>query len=249
MAILIIQHAESCAPGLLGDALSRFGQRTVIVRTDRGQSLPADLGDVHGVVSLGGPQSANDAEPWVAQETALLKLAHQTGVPILGLCLGAQLLARALGGTVARMPKPELGWAQMSNVSVDKEDALFTGLPWKQTYFCWHEEFVSKLPEGATVLQRNEACPVQAYRVGPWSYGIQYHPEWNRQTILKEIGQATEQELAAAGTTAELLRQGTHDHYESAERMARKIFELCNLMLFPASRLQPGLVARSPLHH
>jgi GMP synthase-like glutamine amidotransferase len=159
------------------------------------------------------------------------------------------MLATALGGTVSAMPKPELGWIQVQNVSVDKEDAMLTGLPWTQTYFSWHQEIVSTLPEGATVLQRNAACPVQAYRVGPWSYGFQYHPEWNRQTILKEIGEATEQELAAAGTTAEIMRQGTNDHYATAERMAGKIFELCNLMLFPSSRLQSGLAARSPLHH
>jgi GMP synthase-like glutamine amidotransferase len=249
MAILILQHSDSCTPGLLGASLRRHGQRTRLVRVAAGEALPPDLDDVHGVISLGGPQSANDTAPWVAAELALLKEAHDARVPVLGICLGAQMLARALGGEVGRMPRAEIGWVEVQNTAVDKEDPLLAGLPWTRTVFAWHNECVARPPEGATILQRNAACAVQAYRVGAWTYGIQYHPEWNRDTILAEIAGATAEELAAAGASAEALRQATAEHAPTAERHAERMFEACNTVLFPASALQPGLAARSPLHH
>ena len=99
------------------------------------------------------------------------------------------------------------------------------------------------------VIRKNAACAVQAYRVGPWSYGIQYHPEWSRETILKEVADATPEELAAAGTTANDVRQATTEHAATAARQSERMFDLCNLVLFPTSQLQTGLAARSPLHH
>lgn len=249
MAILVIQHADSCGLGLLGESLRQFGQRTAIVRPDKGQALPQDLEDLHGIVSLGGPQSVNDALPWVEPETKLLRLAHEASVPVLGLCLGAQLLSVALGGKVSRLPKPLYGWTDVQTAAVDRDDVLMAGVPWKTPVFCWNNEGVTTLPEGATVLQRSAACAVQSYRVGSWSYGIQYHPEWDKRRMLDEIGTATAAELAATGATAESLRAATNEHAANSERLAARFFEMCNLMLFPSSRLQPGLAARSPLHH
>ncbi|MBL9140759.1 MAG: hypothetical protein JNK53_02730 [Phycisphaerae bacterium] len=109
---------------------------------------------------------------------------------------------------------------------------------------------MSTLPDGATVLQKNDACAVQAFRVGPWSYGLQYHPEWSRETILNELADPTNaDELAKAGTSANDVRQATTEHAPMAERQSDRMFDQCNLVLFPASRLQSGLEARSPLHH
>jgi GMP synthase (glutamine-hydrolysing) len=249
MALLIIQHSDSCTTGLLGDSLRRFGQRIRTVRVDRSEPLPANLEDIHGVVSLGGPQSANDSHAWIADELALLKAAHSAGIPILGICLGCQLLAKALGGQVARMDRPEIGWVKVTNTSIDKEDPLLAGLPWTQTVFAWHHDHVSVLPEGAALLQRSAACNVQAFRMGPWSYGIQYHPEWSRAMIQAEIAGASQDELAKAGVTADALRQATAEEVPGAERRSARMFELCNLVLFPATSLQTGLEARSPLHH
>jgi GMP synthase-like glutamine amidotransferase len=113
MAILVLQHSRHSGTGHLGAALRTFGQRTRTVRIDEGQALPPDLDDVHGLVSLGGPQSANDGGSWVEQELALIREAHERKVPFLGLCLGAQMLAKALGGEVARMAAPEFGWTHV----------------------------------------------------------------------------------------------------------------------------------------
>jgi GMP synthase-like glutamine amidotransferase len=249
MAILVIQHSKISDPGHLGAALRAHGQRARTVRIDLGQALPPDLDDVHGLVSLGGPQSANDTQPWVAQELALIKDAHERGIPFLGLCLGAQMLAKALGGEVTKMAKPELGWTPVRAGGIGVEDVLHPGIGWDQVVFESHGEHVSKLPEGATVVMKGHACPVQAFRVGATSYGFQYHPEWTRETILAEIDAATDADLAAAGTTKADLRQATAEHYPHAERNSKRVFEAANLVLFPAGRQQPGLVAPGWIHH
>jgi GMP synthase-like glutamine amidotransferase len=249
MAILVIQHSKVSDPGHLGTALRQHGQKVRTVRIDLGQPLPADLDDVHGVVSLGGPQSANDSDAWVAQELALLRDAHAAGIPILGICLGAQLLAKALGGTVSKLDKPEFGWVPVRTASIGVEDVLHAGIGWNQTVFQEHGEHVSALPEGATLVMQGQHCKVQAFRVGALSYGIQYHPEWTRETINGEIDSATDAELAAAGTTKAALRQATAEQYPAAERNATRVFDAVNLVLFPASRQQTGLVAPGWVHH
>jgi GMP synthase-like glutamine amidotransferase len=249
MAILVLQHSRHSGPGHLGAALRTFGQRVRTVRVDEGQALPPDLDDVHGLVSLGGPQSANDDARWVEQELALIREAHERKVPFLGLCLGAQMLAKALGGEVSRMAQPEFGWTRVRAAGIGVEDALLAGTGWDHVVFESHGEHVSKLPAGAAVIMKGAACPVQAYRVGPWSYGFQYHPEWTREDILAEIERSTDAELAAAGTSKAAQRQATAEHAANAERASKRIFELANLLLFPASRQQPGLVAPGTVHH
>ena len=249
MAILVIQHSKISDPGLLGDSLRSHGQRVRIVRVDLGQPLPNDLDDVHGLISLGGPQSANGNDPWVAPELELMREAHARQVPVLGLCLGAQMLAKALGGEVSTMTKPELGWVAVRAAGIGVEDVLHAGIGWTQYVFESHDDHVSKLPEGATIVMKGEVCPVQAFRVGALSYGIQYHPEWTRETILGEIDAATDAELAVIGTTKANLRQATAEHYPAAERNAKRVFELANLLLFPAGRQQTGLVAPGWVHH
>jgi GMP synthase (glutamine-hydrolysing) len=249
MAILVIQHSKLSDAGHLGAALRTHGQKVRTVRIDQGQPLPPDLDDVHGVVSLGGPQSANDGDAWVAQEQSLLRDAHAAGIPVLGLCLGAQMLAKALGGEVARMPKPEIGWVGVRQASIGVEDVLHPGIGWSQRVFASHGEHVSRMPEGATLVMRGDACQVQAFRVGATSYGFQYHPEWTRETIAEELGCWKDAELAAAGTSREAVRAATAEHYPAAERASRRLFEAVNLVLFPASRQQRGLVAPGWIHH
>ena len=249
MAILLIQHSRHSDAGHLGASLRSFGQKVRTVKVHEGQALPPDLDDVHGVVSLGGPQSANDPDPWVTHEQALLRAAHEAKIPVLGLCLGAQMLAKALGGTVARMERPEVGWIHVRAASIGVEDPLLAGTGWEHVVFASHGEHVATLPPGAALVMKGSACPVQAFRAGPWSYGFQDHPEWTRETIVAETDRWTDADLAAAGTSRQAIREGTAEHAANAERMAQRVFELANLMLFPASRQQPGLVAPGTVHH
>ena len=247
MAIVILEHSADCPADILIDSLRAFGQRLRVVKLHAGAEVPGDLDDVHGVVSLGGPQTVHEmSAPWMQAEMGLLRDAHVAGVPVLGLCLGAQLLAAALGGETGRMPAPEVGWKDIALTPQGREDALFAGQPWKGPQFCWHSDHVSRLPDGATVLASSVACKVQAFAVGLRSYGIQYHPEWSASTIRREI-QSGAAQVQAAGASADSLLAETGNLGPASERLARRFFDSVSTLLMPADRINKGIA--KDLHH
>ncbi|MFM7809507.1 MAG: type 1 glutamine amidotransferase [Planctomycetota bacterium] len=247
MAIVIFEHSADCPADLLIDTFRGLGQKLRVVKLHAGQPLPADLDDTHGVVSLGGPQTVHEMNaPWMQGEMGLLRDAHGAGIPVLGLCLGAQLLAAALGGETGRMPAAEVGWKDIALTPQGREDALFAGQPWKGPQFCWHSDHVSKLPDGATLLASSASCKVQAFSMGLRTYGVQYHPEWNAATVKRELEQGAAQ-VKAAGESLEGQLALTAQHAAASERLARRFFESCSLLLMPADRLNKGIV--KDLHH
>ena len=247
MAIVILEHSADCPADILIDSLRAFGQRLRVVRLHAGAPVPADLDDVHGLVSLGGPQTVHEMNaPWMQAEMGLLRDAHGAGVPVLGLCLGAQLLAAALGGETGRMSAPEVGWKDIALSPQGREDPLFAGLPWKGPQFCWHADQVSRLPDGANLLASSVGCKVQAFAVGLRSYGIQYHPEWNAATIRREIEGGAAQ-VKAAGEQPDALLADTQRLGPASERLARRFFDAVSTVLMPADRVNRGIA--KDLHH
>jgi GMP synthase (glutamine-hydrolysing) len=144
------------------------------------------------------------------------------------------------------MPAAEVGWKDIALTPQGREDALFSGQPWKGPQFCWHSDHVSKLPDGATLLASSAGCKVQAFSVGLRTYGVQYHPEWNAATVKRELEQGATQ-VKAAGESLEAHLAATAQHAASSERLARRFFEACSLLLMPADRLNKGIV--KDLHH
>jgi len=246
MSILVVEHSPNFGAGILARTLRDFGNRLRIVRADRGDALPADLDGITGIVSCGGPQAAYGTEPWLATEMALIRDAHGAGIPVVGLCLGAQLLAAALGGEVRKSPTPEVGWFDVKLSPVGREEALLAGVAWTSHQFCWHFDEVATLPESARVLASSERCKVQAFGVGLYSYGFQYHFEWDREFIAKEI-ELCDDELRAAGADANGIRAELERHGPTAERLSRRLSESIALLLMPVDRVNRG-VARD-LHH
>jgi len=243
MAIVILAHSSDCPADLLMDSLRHHGQRLRVIQLNAGGVVPADLDDVHGVISLGGPQTVhlNDA-PWMSAEKTFLKMAHDANVPVLGLCLGAQLLAAALGGETQAMKQSELGWQTVKLNHIGREDALFAGHPWSGLKMCWHSDEISKLPAGGQVLAASAACGVQAFSVGLRSYGIQYHPEWNRASILKQINGSTAK-FESAGIDVNALRLQTESMAADQERLGRRFFDAVNTVLMPGDRVHEGVAA------
>jgi len=243
MAIVILAHSSDCPADLLMDSLRHHGQRLRVIQLNAGGVVPADLDDVHGVISLGGPQTVhlNDA-PWMSAEKTFLKMAHDANVPVLGLCLGAQLLAAALGGETQAMKQSELGWQTVKLNHIGREDALFAGHPWSGLKMCWHSDEISKLPAGGQVLAASAACGVQAFSVGLRSYGIQYHPEWNRASILNQINGSTAK-FESAGIDVNALRLQTESMAADQERLGRRFFDAVNTVLMPGDRVHEGVAA------
>lgn len=177
--VLVVLHQARSTPGRIGQRLQARGYALDVRRPALGEALPETLGGHAGVVVFGGPMSANDDSPFLAEEMRLLERALAAGTPTLGICLGAQLMARALGARVAphREGTCEIGYYPLS--ATPAGDAL---MPWPSHVYHWHSEGFD-LPAGAELLATGEAFPNQAYRYGGSAYGLQFHPEVTREMM------------------------------------------------------------------
>jgi GMP synthase (glutamine-hydrolysing) len=173
--IAIIVHQEHSQPGRVGALLEARGYRLQRLCPNRGCELPRDLSGFAGVVVFGGPMSANDCGTLegIRRELAWIPDVLDAGMPYLGICLGAQLLARAVGGTVAphSAGEVEIGYAPIVPTAAGR--AWFDG---PMTVYQWHREGIS-VPACCEVLASNARFPVQAFRCGPAAFGLQFHPE------------------------------------------------------------------------
>lgn len=159
-------------PGAFLPWLTAQGFEAQTVRVDRGEPFPPP-DDLDGAVVLGGPMGVHDPLGWLAAERAWVRALVDADRGVLGVCLGAQQLALALGGSVGAGPEREIGWWD-----VQGEDAAPTGLafPSRARVFHWHGDACT-LPPGATRLASSPACPVQAFQAGPRVVGVQFHLE------------------------------------------------------------------------
>lgn len=248
MATLVIEHSPTCRLDRLGSVLSSYGHQLRLVRLHRGEALPGDLDDVDAIVSLGGPQSANGPEPWIAPQMALLKSAHDRQLPIVGLCLGSQILARALGGAVGPLEGAgiELGVHPVTLSPAGREDPLFTGIGWEHPQFHWHSEQVTTLPPGSRLLASSRMCKVQAWGLGLRTFGIQFHPEVYADTI-RAWAKESPDELKQAGLAPADLDKMITEHYATIERLSLRLFESIALFVMPVDRFNAGIV--KDLHH
>jgi len=212
MAIVVLQHGEDLGPGRLGMTLRDHGYRLDIRRVDlsptHGQPVPPDLDDVQGVVCLGGEQNVGEDHPWMEAEMALIRAAHGAELPVIGICLGAQLVATALGGTVEPMPEPEVGFVDVQINPVGQVAPLLAGIPWKAPWFSTHEQQITEPAPGSTVLASSERCAVQVFSAGLRTLGVQFHPEWDREgierVIERESGRWREQGVDPDGIAGQL---------------------------------------------
>lgn len=173
--LTIIRHIDCEGPGYLADVLDRQSIPWRLVRIDRGDAVPAEPTDTTGLVFMGGPMSVNDPLPWIEQELALIRKAHAAGLPVLGHCLGGQLISKALGGTVGANPVREIGWHAVRHCDNPIAQTWLDGIPNPCMLFHWHGETFS-LPDGAAVLLENDHCARQAFAIGN-TLALQCHME------------------------------------------------------------------------
>lgn len=174
---LVIQHADHEGLGLLADWLPAAGLQLELCRPYAGDAVPP-AAERDALVVLGGPQSVLDGIEFLAAEERLLADAVHRGVPVLGICLGAQLLAVAAGGEVrVGAAGPERGAALVRKSDVAGRDPVFVDVPLLADVVAWHAEEISRLPAGAILLAAGSRYPHQAFRVGERAYGLQFHVE------------------------------------------------------------------------
>ncbi|MER7998602.1 type 1 glutamine amidotransferase [Streptomyces sp. NPDC095613] len=187
-----------------------------------GASAPASPAGYDAVVLLGGGflPDADDHAPWLPAERELARRAVADGVPLLGICLGAQVLALATGGTVrGAYGRPERGSCAVSLNPEAAEDALFAGLPGEFRVIQNHRDQITALPPGAALLAGSAACPVQGFRVGRRAWGVQFHPEAGADRLAGW----DEAALADAGLDLRALRAEAERAEPESARSTRRL--------------------------
>jgi GMP synthase-like glutamine amidotransferase len=185
MQVLVIQHVNLEGPGLLTPVLEKAGWRLDVRQMDKpGVWLPEDLDLYKALVILGGPMNVYEEEkyPYLSRLDSLIKQAITVQKPVLGICLGGQLIAKALGARVRKNSVKEIGWYPVQLTSMGRQDAIFKGLPPEFTVFQWHED-TFELPANATLLAQGSTCLNQAFVYGKNAYGFQFHLEVTFQMI------------------------------------------------------------------
>ncbi len=178
--VLAIQNYWDDTPGYLGEILQEHDIACEIIKADEAP-LPDPTG-YNAIFALGGPQHANDPYPYLDQEKALLRQVVEQDIPYLGICLGGQLLASAMGAPVTRHHTTEIGFFEVQLTDEGKIDPLFAGLSGYQQVIHWHEDTFA-IPPGALRLVTSPDTPNQAFRIGKRAYGLQYHIEVTPQML------------------------------------------------------------------
>ena len=178
--VAIFRHAASEGPGYFATYLDRHAVPWRVLKVDEGEAIPGNPRQFSGLVFMGGPMSVNDSLPWIAPALALIRSAVDAGIPVLGHCLGGQLIAKALGGEVTRNPVKEIGWGTVEVVGDAAAGDWFGGLH-AFTTFHWHGETFS-IPPGATRILSSAHCANQAFALGP-HLGMQCHVEMTPELI------------------------------------------------------------------
>jgi len=192
MNVLTIIHHPGEGPGTFEEYLKAKGITLSPARLYANERLPRSRRGIDGIVSMGGPMNAYDdtSYPFLKEEAEFISEMISENVPMLGICLGAQLIARASGAAVRKAPHHELGWSNVALTEKGKRDLLFQGISHALTVFQWHEDTFD-LPAGGELLVSSEDCPHQAFRLGS-AYGLQFHIEITPLMLVEWFGQSPE---------------------------------------------------------
>jgi GMP synthase-like glutamine amidotransferase len=227
MRALVVTHTASEGPGTLSEWLPAAGLELDVVEPWNGGVLPDRVTEHDALIVMGGPQQAydDDSAPWLRQTKELLRTAVADGLPVLGICLGGQLLADVMGGRVrAGVNGPELGARLVSKRDAAVDDAVFSDIPLSPVVIQWHWDEISELPPGATLLASSPRYPHQAFRVGSKAYGLQFHIETPPEMVLGWAA-ADADGVRAAGLDPERLGQSAVDVLAEIEEVWRPFIE------------------------
>jgi len=218
--ILILQHQLGEGPGTILDEIKKSGHVAHLLRIDRGEGIPRSVGNSSGIVVMGGSMGVDDQAkcPHLKEEIALLKLFLKEDRPILGVCLGAQLLAAAVGTEVKSGIK-EIGWFGVRKLPDAFKDPVLRRLPENFPALMWHGDHFA-LPRGAAHLLSTERCACAGFRLGKKAYGLIPHLEMNA-AMVDEMVTTSRKELMAAGVEPAQLLEATSEHAETVEELAR----------------------------
>lgn len=215
MRAVCLQHVPFEGPGAFETSLQR--RRVSLERHLVPQDgLPEDSGDL--LIVMGGPMSVNDSDPWIAEETSFIRRALLAGQPVVGVCLGSQFMAKALGAAVRAGNALEIGMTPVRLTPEARFDPVFSTLPDSFDVFEWHGE-VFELPKDCTPLAGSDIAPLQAFRYGKRAYGLLFHLEMDRAGI-DQLCRECRPDLTRAGMTARQITETAWPHLPTLHRFA-----------------------------
>lgn len=180
--VAIFRHAPTEGPAYFATYLERHGIPQRLVKVDAGEPVPTDPHAFSGLAFMGGPMSVNDDLPWIPQVLDLIRAARAADIPLLGHCLGGQLMSRALGGSVGRNPVKEIGWGEVKLAEGEEARRWFGHAGDHFMSFHWHGETFT-LPPGAVRILSSAYCQNQAFALGDKHLGMQCHIEMTPELI------------------------------------------------------------------
>jgi GMP synthase (glutamine-hydrolysing) len=238
MRVLAIVHQPDAGPGVFAEAVAAAGHRLELWRPANQGQAPPSLDSYAAVMTFGGGMhpDQDDLHPWLADEKRLLADALDRSVPVLAVCLGAELLAQAAAGSARRSRRPEIGWYPVFRAAEAGRDPLIGPLPARFDALEWHS-YESVLPPGAVPLARSDTC-IQAYRVNGCAWGVQFHAEVTLRTFESWLERYVEDpDAVKMGIDPEQLRDQTSRAIRNWNRMGH---ELCTRFLHIAAGV-PGV--------
>ena len=228
--ILILQHLAIEHPGIFRDFFNADSFSVDTIHLDQGESIP-DLRDYDALWVMGGPMDVWEEQkyPWLRSEKSAIRAAIRNfNIPFVGICLGHQLLADALGGEVSMSKEPEVGMMNVELTSQGKLDPHLLGLPDPLKCFQWHSASITRVPEQLNVLASSQVCPIQALGNGHSVISIQFHIEITRDTVSEWYSvpayQASLDKTLGQGSISD-LKKAVDDNLEGLNNLARQFYQ------------------------
>lgn len=218
MRAICLQHVPFEGPGAFSKALTKRGVSLdhALVQQD---GLPNDVGDL--LIVMGGPMSVNDPDPWITEETEFIRSALLAGKPVIGVCLGSQFMAKALGATIRSGKALEIGMTAIRLTDAGKNDPVFGASPEAFDVFEWHGE-IFDLPKDCVALAGSEIAPLQAFRYGHRAYGLLFHLEMEEGGI-DSLCRECASDLIKARLTAQQVKSAALPQLPQLHQMADRL--------------------------
>jgi GMP synthase-like glutamine amidotransferase len=225
--VAILRHSPTEGPGYFATYLDARGLPWQLVKLDQGEAVPAGIEDFSGLVLMGGPMSVNDDLPWIGPELDLIRKSVAAGVPVLGHCLGGQLMSKALGGSVGRNPVKEIGWGEIEIADNPAARAWFGPDLTRFESFHWHGETFT-IPPGAVRIMGNRNCENQGFVAGK-NLGMQCHVEMTEQLIDSWCNSGADEIAGSSASPAvqspEQMKSRMQEKIVAMRRVADRLYD------------------------
>ena len=231
--VAIFRSSPIEGPGYLSDFLDEKGIPWQLIRIDSGDEIPTCIDPFSGLVFMGGPMSVNDDLPWIDPAINLIRDADRAGLPVLGHCLGGQLMSKAFGGSVARSDSKEFGWGEVTRSDNDTAREWF-GDQAVIDVFHWHGEFFTR-PQGSVHLLSSRYCENQAFSMGK-HLAMQCHIEMTQEMVMKWSEMGSGEEGGGVGPpvqSSQAMRMDLIKRVSTLNRTAQAVYQKWILGLVP----------------